>query len=394
MAQKTLNRIVFYGVAFASLRMLIGATSVVFLFSKNLSLYDIGLLKSFQALVVLFLDIPLSYVSDKFSRKFSISCATLLAALWLIITAASTHVFYLYLAEFFNALSLALFNGAFISYLVDTKNKIMAHQATEQTLGSFYQYEMLAMAGSAFLGSAFVEVHSNLFWWISGLALLLLLSCSPFLLPSDNSNHQVKLPTLFLIKRDFKNIQSSLSKDFNLSALLLIMVLLSFYMQLIIQFWQIMLHQDDHQKQGWVFSMVFTLILLVQSLASRAVAQGLFQKIKSPTLLFLMILSPVLIALPNHHTIVLHIFSILLIFFLGKACLIHFSSQFHDALPSEYRSTFDSLVSVLMRLGVIISFPIVSALGEASMWVFSLFFALSALGAWCFNQQKSKRSAS
>lgn len=49
------------GIAYGCVRMLIGAISVAYLMRAGLSLPQIGLLKSFQAAVIVFIDIPLSY---------------------------------------------------------------------------------------------------------------------------------------------------------------------------------------------------------------------------------------------------------------------------------------------------------------------------------------------
>jgi len=119
----SVNLVNYVGIGFSCIRMLIGAFSVIYLISTGVSVYQIGLLKSLQAAVIVFIDIPLSYVSDKYSRKFSIGLSIFFAAIWLLLTGLGHDFTDFLIAEFFNALSLGLMSGAFSSYLIDVAQK-------------------------------------------------------------------------------------------------------------------------------------------------------------------------------------------------------------------------------------------------------------------------------
>ncbi|WP_434525852.1 hypothetical protein [Photorhabdus asymbiotica] len=85
--------VITYSVIFNSFRMLIGATSSIYLLSKGVSLVDLGLMKTMQASVFFILDIPTSYLADRISRKYAIALS----------------VFFWW--------SLAYFNGDFIQFI-------------------------------------------------------------------------------------------------------------------------------------------------------------------------------------------------------------------------------------------------------------------------------------
>lgn len=101
---------------------------------------------------------PLSYLADKISRHFSVLTAGLCLTIWLFLM-ASTHNFAQFLlAEFFNSLSLLLFSGTFVAYLLDNRHTSVS---VEVTLSHYNQYGKTGMAFFCLIGSAFATVHSR-----------------------------------------------------------------------------------------------------------------------------------------------------------------------------------------------------------------------------------------
>lgn len=123
-----LNKIVdSVGISFGCVRMLIGAFSVVYMLSKGVSLYQLGWIKAFQGVILVFVDIPLSHLSDKYSRKLSIILSIFFASVWLFLMGVGHTFTHFMIAEFFNALSLGLMSGTFSAYLYDIKKQLMNH---------------------------------------------------------------------------------------------------------------------------------------------------------------------------------------------------------------------------------------------------------------------------
>ena len=75
----------------------------------GLSLEQVGFIKAFQAALIFFLDVPLSYLADKISRRFSVLTAGLCSTIWLFLMAGAHSFASFVFAEFFNSLSLLLF---------------------------------------------------------------------------------------------------------------------------------------------------------------------------------------------------------------------------------------------------------------------------------------------
>lgn len=240
---KTLKTIIFYGVAFGSFRMLIGGISTLYLLSKNIDLIDLGLLKSFQFGLMMIIDLPLSYIADRYSRKLSTILGILFGSFWLLTTAFASEIWQFYVAEAFNAISLSLFGGAYISYLIDIKNKQYPDLDNKTLLSYDNKYNSLGMAICAFVGAGFLEPASNIIWIIAG-TLLFIVSMGAFLqLPSDiyQSTHN----NISDLKINTPNFSENLGRLISILKIkqeicygLIVLSILLIYFQTILQLWQ------------------------------------------------------------------------------------------------------------------------------------------------------------
>ena len=103
------NKILIYGLTLNAIRSLTLAFSVFYMMAYGLSLEQVGFIKAFQAALIFFLDVPLSYLADKISRRFSVLTAGLCSTIWLFLIAGAHSFASFVFAEFFNSLSLLLF---------------------------------------------------------------------------------------------------------------------------------------------------------------------------------------------------------------------------------------------------------------------------------------------
>lgn len=353
-----LKQIMFFGTAFAAIRMLIGAISVVYLLSRGVDIHNIGLIKSFQAAIILFSDLPLSYLADRKSRKLSVLLGCFFAILWLGLMALAQSLWQFYLAEAFNAISLSLFNGAFLAFLIDSKNQLSPKLNNKVLLGNYNKNQAFIMAVSAFLGAAFVKSNSQGIWLFAAGLMLLLFCYSLWKLPADtffNSNSNTKKEHTFLsIKKDILKIYQTLKVKKLLRLSLITLIIVSFYFELMVQFWQPLLPVSD-KSSGLIFGSIFALILLVQSLASWFLEKFSFAlKVGIMVLIF----TPILLTFSNTKVIVF--ISVLLVFFGVKICQLQASAFFHDQVI-ENRATFDAIYSLINRILVIILFPAITA---------------------------------
>lgn len=368
---KTLKTIIFYGVAFGSFRMLIGGISTLYLLSKNIDLIDLGLLKSFQFGLMMIIDLPLSYIADRYSRKLSTILGILFGSFWLLTTAFASEIWQFYVAEAFNAISLSLFGGTYISYLIDIKNKQYPDLDNKTLLSYDNKYNSLGMAICAFVGASFLEPASNIIWIIAG-TLLFIVSMGAFLqLPSDiyQSTHN----NISDLKINTPNFSENLGRLISILKIkqeicygLIVLSILLIYFQTILQLWQPVIKNFNTGNLGWIYGMFFSIVSLAQLLSSYAINSNI--KNKYTYILICLFLSLLLmlsaITLFQHSTkgVVLIVISLFIMFFGIKFLMIEASAKFHDIIPNNHRSLLDGMAFFISRTILLIIFPAITYL--------------------------------
>lgn len=368
---KTLKTIIFYGVAFGSFRMLIGGISTLYLLSKNIDLIDLGLLKSFQFGLMMIIDLPLSYIADRYSRKLSTILGILFGSFWLLTTAFASEIWQFYVAEAFNTISLSLFGGAYISYLIDIKNKQYPDLDNKTLLSYDNKYNSLGMAICAFVGASFLEPASNIIWIIAG-TLLFIVSMGAFLqLPSDiyqsthNNISDLKINTPNF-SENLGRLISILKTKQEICYGLIVLSILLIYFQTILQLWQPVIKNFNTGNLGWIYGMFFSIVSLAQLLSSYAINSNI--KNKYTYILICLFLSLLLmlsaITLFQHSTkgVVLIVISLFIMFFGIKFLMIEASAKFHDIIPNNHRSLLDGMAFFISRTILLIIFPAITYL--------------------------------
>ncbi|MPW46713.1 MFS transporter [Moraxella catarrhalis] len=368
---KTLKTIIFYGVAFGSFRMLIGGISTLYLLSKNIDLIDLGLLKSFQFGLMMIIDLPLYYIADRYSRKLSTILGILFGSFWLLTTAFASEIWQFYVAEAFNAISLSLFGGAYISYLIDIKNKQYPDLDNKTLLSYDNKYNSLGMAICAFVGASFLEPASNIIWIIAG-TLLFIVSMGAFLqLPSDiyqsthNNISDLKINTPNF-SENLGRLISILKTKQEICYGLIVLSILLIYFQTILQLWQPVIKNFNTGNLGWIYGMFFSIVSLAQLLSSYAINSNI--KNKYTYILICLFLSLLLmlsaITLFQHSTkgVVLIVISLFIMFFGIKFLMIEASAKFHDIIPNNHRSLLDGMAFFISRTILLIIFPAITYL--------------------------------
>lgn len=361
---KVLRTIIWYGIAFGSFRMLVGGISVLYLLSKGINLTDLGLLKSFQFGLMMIIDLPLSYITDRYSRKLSTILGIIFGALWLIITALSTNIWQFYIAEACNAISLSLFNGAYISYLIDTKNKINPDLDNKIILSYDNKYNSIGMAICAFIGASFLNPTSNTIWIIAGI-LLFLVSIGSFIqLPSDTQfqymDKKIAIHTPN-IRQDIKELLGIIKYKKEIFYGLLVTSILLIYFQTILQLWQPILQNFNSSDLGWIYGIFFSIVSLAQLLSSYAINSPI--KNKHTYILFCLFISLILMVLTIlwlKESVLIILTSLFIMFFGIKFLMIETSAKFHDIIPNNHRSLLDGMGFFISRIILLIVFPIIT----------------------------------
>ncbi|OOS05048.1 Major Facilitator Superfamily protein [Moraxella cuniculi DSM 21768] len=372
-----LKSIVFYGVAFGSFRMLIGGVSVLYLLSRGVSLADLGLLKSFQFALMMFLDLPLSYLTDRYSRKLSTILGIVFGAAWLLMTAAASSLWQFYLAEAFNAVSLSLFNGAYISYLIDIKNKTAPELSTKTLLAYDNKYNSLGMAICAFVGAAFISPQTSAIWYIAGVLLLIIAAGAWLHMPSDQQTPQATSTTnhqdnkLLMVARHAKQLTDILKHKPQIAYALVVISILLVYFQILVQLWQPLVDIVNPSTFGWVYGLFFSVLSIAQILSSSFVdndkLSAMHKKIAIVALLtiaLLLMAMSVSFATKSWYATVGILLSLSLMFFAIKVLMIEASATFHDIIPDAHRSVLDALGFFASRLVLLLLFPLITYLTD------------------------------
>ena len=342
--------ILYYGVCVSAIRMLVGGISSIYLYAHSLSYDEIGWLKAFQAVVILTLDIPLSYSADKVSRTFSIKMAVLSSALWLFMMGYVESFTGFLVAEFFNALSLALFNGAFIACLLEGEKKknhrkILSHYSGKQ---HFF------MAFVALIGPFFLQdITEGFLWYISSICMLVLFSVSVFIFREDQSLRGHKKNFVQTIKSDFLNVYSCLKR---INILLLISLLVGVFYQISIQYWQPVLYYFAKiGVKGSLWGFTFFIILISQSISAYFVNKRFFKTFLFSILMcFFIIKENILFFTPPKY---FYILLTIMIFMIIRFFIICISSRIQSLIDDELRATANAIVSTVNSIILFLALP-------------------------------------
>lgn len=335
--------------------MLVGGYSVLYLLSKGLSLEGLAILKGLQMAILLACSIPFSYLSDKYSRKNIIMLATVSSALWFGITAYSPNIIWVYIGEFFNAVSLALFNGPFEAFLIDAFKKHHPTQPISIVLGSFSKYTFLFMAIAVILGGLTPSTESSLFWWIGCISTISLFISGLFLFKIYDNSTKVSLDkahTKYSFIIQLKSVITIIKKNKNtLLPFLFISICINFYYQIILQYWQpLSFELLGDFKKPYYYSIIFICILLVQSVSGKSVENA--KKLKSIFLILILTISLVSFCLTlfQKDNNLIGLGFIFASFYILKLFQIITSSKINEYLPENQRATFISSISTLVRM--------------------------------------------
>ena len=352
--------------------MLVGAVSALYLLHQGLNLVDLGFLKTFQAVVILLAEIPLAWLADRYSRRLSVVLSVFFASTWLIVTAMGSRPVHFFIAEFFNALSLALSSGAFISYLVDIGKKASPETHARQLIGKYRKYELACIGVGAFAGSAFIDVDSPVIWFVAGISCLVLLATFSWKLPPD-VQHTTGSHSRFLA--DVRQLLHTLFSGRAVSpgVLCSLMSIMLFY-QVLIQYWQPLAYSylpNDWQGSGIHYGFLFLAILLAQAAAGRFCEKNPASKAVGWSLAVNLV--SIALGWAAQYQALLILPSLVAGF--GGIRLLNTAlhAEFHEALPAAHRSTLDSMLSTGLRILLLLVLPLfawcVEAMGWAAMLV-------------------------
>lgn len=342
-----MTSILAFGFLFNGIRILTGAFIVFYMLEKGLTLIDIGIIKSFQAFIMMVTDIPLGYFADRKSYKISIVLAAAFAAIWLFLMGISTSFYGFLLAETFNAVSLTLIAGAYNALLVQyAKAKVTS---TKKVLGSSSQYNYIGMFIFSLIGAYFADYSSQYIWYIAAFLMLMTALFGLFFLDDLKGEKKPnKANSLICEAREMLSIFLKVPY-----------ISLCFYFSLIFfnifsQYWQ-WIFKDHHINVTYFdLGVTFSLILFSQLLASFLFTK-LSERMNFILLLFLsasLIFTIAFFEPKKEIAIIL----VCMIFYLIKYTYLRVEVVLHDSISDHFRATYESFLSTVGRLSLLVFF--------------------------------------
>lgn len=357
-------RLLTYVILFSSIRMLVGGYASLYLINHGLSISDISFLKALQGLVIVLIQVPIGFVIDRRANRYPFFLLSIfLTVIWLFLTGVSSDAFSFYTAELFNAFALAIFNAVMLPILVETYTHETGKNDYNYTLGKFFKYQNLLMAGSVILGSVFVDVGSRYLWIISA-ALLLALGVfsiltndvKKFRLSTVTANEKAKFYFLQL----FTQLKSNALGTLFVSNILLITIF-----QVLAQFWQVVIYDALGRGVSYalVYGLIFSVILILQALGSHCAEKkdSLHLSLLS---IFLLVITITYLTIFNKYqsNSIVFIGLFLISFMLFKYPSVIISALLHRNIGNEIRATFDSIIGTFSIITSVVVFYLVGIL--------------------------------
>lgn len=358
--------LVLIGGAFSGARMLIGATSALFLLSKGLSIADIATLKAIQAFVILVSDVPIGYFADKYDKRISVGCSFVFASMWLILTGLFSNFYGIAIAEVCNALSLTFINGAFDAYLIEVYKQEEKEYDLKNLFSEYYGFEFFVMSLAVLVSGFFPSISSPFLWFLGGGIMIGLLFLFLALFFSDKGVQKKKFHVFSLahMRSDLRYFVSLLSTQQWFVFLFISYLLINVVYQIFIQYWQVFIQfSAPYPLVATVFSVVFFCILLIQSLAAKmAFRIPLFLNI-----VFLLGWFFFLLLALSQNIVIFSIGGSIGFFASMRMIQLWVDRHINEIVKDELRATILSLLSSVLRLVLIGVFPFVGKLSLKGM---------------------------
>lgn len=359
----------FTGIMYSGVRMLIGAYSVIYMLQNGISVSQVGLLKTFQGIVIVFLDIPLSYFSDRYSRKFSIGVSILFSCAWLLTMSVADNFRDFMLAELFNALSLGMMSGTFDSYLYDHSKNENNNITSQKVFSLYYKYQFMFMGLTSLIGAIFFFYAGRMAIYSSSLLMFLVFIMSSFL-PTDRQFKSDDKLNLFSITMLGKSVRQVFAGRIGWLTLLTV-ITSSFFLQSLIQYWQVIAGKDlPEEGQAIILGIVFFLIMLAQS-ATGFVTEALPSSLNARThyIFFIMVItsSASCFYFPN---IYMSVFFLCVIFFYINFVQIISYAQMVSHTEKSLRSVTLSTIATVNKIVMFVMIAPFGFLLQTYDWLF------------------------
>lgn len=353
-------------------RMFVGATSVTYLLSVGVSFQEIAALKSIQAIVLIFGEVPTGVLADSFGRKNSLILSGLCGILGFLFFYFSSSFVYFGLAEALTALSLCFWSGAYESCAIDTAK--LEH--VEGSLAKFFHLNMSCNSASVmFFGllGGLIGVQGINLPYLGAVACYTIMLILIYTLPSEIGLEGAAGQTYGSWFAKIKFHMVAAIKEGLLHPVLLPFFLTNIGIQFLIQpllhYWQPYFQIVDLTitpgQQGLIFSTYCGVIAIFSYIYSRFSSKDF---VKNPiTVAILFIVFSLLyfsLAYANHLLAAVTIFALLQGFL--TLCRTSLSIKMNGVIESKSRASILSTLSLVSRIGMMGALVVIAKMVDKS----------------------------
>lgn len=360
-----MNAILLFGFLFNGIRILTGAFIVFYMLNKGVSIVEIGIIKSAQALTMMLVDIPLGYFADKKSYKLSIVLAALASTIWLVLMGLSSGFYGFLTAEIFNALSLSLIAGAYNALLVQySKAKSMT---TKHVIARSSQWNYIGMFVFSLIGAYLADYSIEYIWYFA--ALLMFITTLFGFIGLEDLKGEVGTSKKQNVGADMREMVSVFISIPNLSILFGLGVI---FFNVFSQYWQWLFKSDSITVSYSELGIIFSIILLAQLLASFVFARV---KIGHNYIIVASMIAMVAISYTGLEYIkILAIILVAVVFFAIRYTGLYLEVLLHDNIADNLRATYESCLSTIVRGILLVTFTLSAFVVEYFGFVFLIYF--------------------
>jgi len=363
-------------------RMFVGATSVTYLLQSGLTISQIGILKTIQAITILIGEYPTGLIADFFGRKKSLYLSLIAAITGFLIFAFGYSFYQFILAEILCALSLCLWSGAYEAYAIEAANL----EKQEGLMDKFFHTNQ--SLNSAFVlvfgtvGGMIAEKTLNLPYIAGSVTLLIGYICLCYS-PSENfvTSMEIKKKSIIAL---LKNSISEGIGNQKIIPFIFISVAIQFSIQPLLHLWQPYFAELRGLTSTSFNSVVFGFYCIMNIIAG-LVAAKYSKKIWFRTQAFFILSMVVFSVLYILTSIITSGFIVLILFGLTQAFLSIFrtnlSIKLNQNISSQSRASILSSISLFSRFGMLAALQwiqIMSHQSQSTQTIFSFFSIITS----------------
>lgn len=351
----------------------IGATAVVFMLANGASLQDIAMVKIVQGIFIFFLEVPTGIFADTWGRKTSIIGASLSAILSFAAFFWGRAVPWFYVAEMLNALAIAFWSGAFQALVVDSLSKnLLQGNHLDYLFSKMGTFSSGATMIGGYIGGLIADINPG---WPFLFSIFLMICCLLFVAllvkeknPQETARKKwkgLKGYPEFLSKNLKFNIRASIHKGLMNSKLRLffyLQIASQFALQPVFHYWQPYFKSFDSNLPNSILGTIFLGYVGAHTVYLGFSSKLLKHKLISPNTLIqmdfiIMILAFGTMVFSNSLLVAVTSFLIMQGSNAGSQALL--AAEANKVIPSEQRATILSNVSLISRVGMLISLGII-----------------------------------